>query len=264
MLPYLKNISGSKPESNTLIHSLNPRIKIFTATLLLIGLLINSNWSVFLLYIFFLRMVIYLSQTSIKALYVSLKPLWWLILISSMIHLFVTPGKVLIGIGFLQLTLEGLLRALFISIRVFLLIITTMLISITTTPVDIVDTLEYYLSPFKKIGLPTSQISFMLSLSLRFIPVISEEVERIKKAQSSRGADFSSLNFKQRISSLVSMIIPLIYSSLVRADDLTRALVLRNYSFTARRTRLTEPKITHMEIIALISSLLVFVLTFWL
>ncbi len=205
-----------------------------------------------------------IAKIPLTVLYNSFKPLIWIIFFSSVAHLFTTPGEPLLSIGFLSLTVEGIQKSLILSTRLILIIGFTMLTSLTTSPVNLVEAISSLLKPFSWLRLPVNQFSLMLSLSLRFLPVIYEEAERIKKSQVARGANFSSWSLKSKVNNVVSIIIPMIYSAIIRADDLAIAMEIRGFKIGEKRTRLKETRFNFIDLVILILTIIIFIITFFL
>jgi len=149
-------------------------------------------------------------------------------------------GDIVVDFGWLTIYEEGIKQGVFISIRFVLLIVITSLLTLTTTPIEITDGMEALLSPFKKIGVPAHEIALMMSISLRFIPTLMEETEKIMKAQSARGVDFSSGTLKERFQAIIPLLVPLFISAFKRAEDLALAMEARGYRGGEGRTRLRK------------------------
>ena len=236
----------------TFIHKLDPRIKI-----LIIGLFIASLFFInsFFPYIFifgFIIFVIIISRLPFKFILKGLKPLLFIILITFSINVFMTKGEILYTIGPLTITKEGLKQAVFMALRLILLITGTSLLTLTTSPIALTDALEKLLSPFKQIGLPAHELAMMMTIALRFIPTLLEETDKIMKAQMARGADFESGNILRRAKNLVPLLVPLFINAFRRADELATAMEARCYRGGDHRTRLNELKLRVTDIITLV------------
>ncbi|MBT9164068.1 MAG: Energy-coupling factor transporter transmembrane protein EcfT [candidate division WS2 bacterium] len=262
MFQNYKSLIGYFLPLNTVIHNLNPQVKLICMILLMSGLLINYNLAIIIIYLFLLLVVYKTAKIPLSVLYNSFKPIIWIIFFSSLVHLFTTPGEPLLSRGFLNITVQGIQKSLILSSRIILIVGFTMLISLTTSPVNLVEAISSLLKPFSWLGLPVNQFSLMLSLSLRFLPVIYEEAERIKKAQLARGANFSSWRLKNRVNNVVSIVIPMIYSAIIRADDLAIAMEIRGYKVGGKRTRLKETRFLFIDLVILLLSLIIFIITF--
>lgn len=262
MFQNYKSLIGYFLSLNSVIHNLNPQVKLICMILLMSGLLINYNLAIILVYLLVLLLVYHTAKIPLSVLYNSFKPIIWIIFFSSIVHLFTTPGEPLLSMGFLNLTVQGIQKSFILSSRIILIIGFTMLISLTTSPVNLVEAISSLLKPFSWLGLPVNQFSLMLSLSLRFLPVIYEEAERIKKSQLARGANFSSWRLKSRVNNIVSIIIPMIYSAIIRADDLAIAMEIRGFKIGEKRTRLKETRFNFIDLVIIILSLIIFIVTF--
>jgi len=158
-------------------------------------------------------------------------------------------GTPLVKFGFLKIYGEGIERAFFMAMRLVLLIIGTSILTLTTSPIELTDGIEYLLTPFKKIGLPAHELAMMMTIALRFIPTLLEETDKIMKAQMARGADFESGNIMNRAKSLIPLLVPLFISAFRRADELAMAMEARCYRGGEGRTRLKVLKYTKLDLI---------------
>lgn len=255
----LKDITiGQYFPGDTFIHKLDPRIK-----LLIIGLFITSLFFInsFFPYIFifgFILLVIGISKVPFKFILKGLKPLLFIILITFSINVFMTKGEVLYALGPLTITKEGLSQAVFMALRLILLITGTSLLTLTTSPIALTDAIEKLLSPFKKIGLPAHELAMMMTIALRFIPTLLEETDKIMKAQMARGADFESGNILRRAKNLVPLLVPLFINAFRRADELATAMEARCYRGGDHRTRLNELKLRTVDILTFVAMILFF------
>ena len=183
----------------------------------------------------------------------SLKPVMFLILFTAVINLFFTGGDdVVFEFSFLKVTKSGLYSALFMALRVIILVTATSLLTYTTSPILLTDGIEKLLEPFSKIGVPAHELAMMMTIALRFIPTLLEETDKIIMAQKARGADFESGNFVRRAKSLIPILVPLFISSFRRADELATAMECRCYRGGKNRTRLRELRFTRLDAYAAI------------
>ena len=167
------------------------------------------------------------------------------------LRLFLTQGEtVLFSWRFLTLTKEGVLQALFIALRLVLLVTGTSLLTLTTSPILLTDGLEKLLTPLSRLGFPAHELAMMMTIALRFIPTLMEEVDRIRKAQMARGADFESGNMIRRAKSMIPILVPLFVSAFRRADELSMAMEARCYHGGEGRTRMRELKFTRGDLLA--------------
>jgi energy-coupling factor transport system permease protein len=196
--------------------------------------------------------VIFLSKISFSKVIKGLKPILFLIILTLFIHIFLTKGgDVLWSWRFISIESEGVYTGFFMVSRIFILILFTSLLTLTTSPLQLTDGIEYILTPLKRFGVPASELSMMMTIALRFIPTLLEEAEKIMKAQQARGADFESGNLIQRAKSLVPLLVPLFISAFRRADDLALAMESRCYRGGEGRTRLHELEYKYYDFIAL-------------
>ena len=191
-----------------------------------------------------------MSKIPVKFILKGLKPLKWIILFTFIVNMFCIPGEKIWSFGFLAITKEGIRQAIFMSIRLAMLIVGTSLLTLTTSPIALTDGIERVLNPFKKIGLPVHELAMMMTIALRFIPTLLDETDKIMKAQMSRGADFESKKLINRAKSLVPLLVPLFVSAFRRADELAMAMEARCYRGGDNRTKKKETVIGKSEYIA--------------
>ncbi len=221
----------------SLIHRLDPRTKLFSVFMLMTGLLISNRPLIIFVFLLVLVSVTLLSHIPAGLIFGNLRPFIWLFVLTIIVHLFWTPGRMLLEIPFagMQITADGILLGLKYSLRLIVLIILAALLTLTTSPVELTDALEQILKPLKRLRVPTHEIVMMLTLSLRFIPALIEEAQKIKNAQLSRGASFEG-HIINRVKSIIPLILPLFISAFRRADELALAMDSRCYSGGERRT----------------------------
>ena len=186
----------------------------------------------------FLAIVIGLSKVPFKMILKGLKAIIIILLITVSFNLFLTDGEVIFQLGFLKMTKEGVSVAFFMGVRLVYLVMGASLMTLTTTPNDLTDGLESVLGPLKKIKVPVHEISMMMSIALRFIPILMEETDRIMKAQKARGADFETGNLIQKAKAMVPLLVPLFISAFRRANDLAMAMEARCYRGGEGRTKM--------------------------
>lgn len=249
---------GQYIPGNSLIHRLDSRIKIIITIVLIIALFFIGTFTGFAIFLGFIIFVIYLSRLPVKRILKGLKPIFFLILLTLVLHIFLTKGgNVIWQWRFISIEEEGLYTGLFMVSRILLLIMFTSLLTLTTSPLQLTDGIEYLISPLKKIGVPASELAMMMTIALRFIPTLLEEAEKIMKAQMARGADFESGNIIKRAKNLVPLLVPLFISAFRRADDLALAMESRCYHGGEGRTRLHELQIHNRDVVALVVSVVV-------
>ncbi|KZR60582.1 energy-coupling factor transporter transmembrane component T family protein [Pseudobacillus badius] len=233
-----KMIFGRYLPLQSVVHRLDPRAKLlFIFGFVIVVFLANNALSYGLLAVFTL-VFIYLSKINVRFLLAGLKPVIWLIAFTFLLHIFLTrEGDLLFEAGFLKVYEGGVRQGAFISLRFLLLIFVTSLLTLTTSPISITDGLESLLKPFKKLKLPVHELALMMSISLRFIPTLMDETDKIMKAQMARGADFSSGPIKERVKAVVPLLIPLFVSAFKRAEELAVAMEARGYKGGEGRTK---------------------------
>jgi len=229
---------GQYYPTDSFIHKLDPRVKLAGTLLYVISLFLSDSLEVYVFISFCLFMIIKISQVSFKFVLRGLKPVLFIIIFTAVFNLFLTPGAdVLLRVGFLKITVAGAKKTLLVIVRFIYLIIGSSLMTYTTTPNQLTDGLEKALKPLNKIKVPVHEMALMMSLALRFIPVLMEETDKLIKAQSARGADFEEGNFFVRAKNMISIIIPLFASANRRADDLAYAMDSRCYNGGVGRTK---------------------------
>ena len=227
----------------SIIHKLDPRTKIILSVLFIITVFLAKNpvSLIFLTIITFI--MIFLSRISAKVILKSIKPLVFILAFTAILNLFLTKGanEPLVEFWVIKIYEEGIVRASFMFVRVIIFILSsTVLLTYTTSPISLTDGIESLLSPLKKIKVPVHSFAMMMSIALRFIPILVEETEKIMNAQKSRGADFSSGGLVKRAKALIPILIPLLASSFNRADELATAMECRCYRGDKNRTKLVK------------------------
>lgn len=255
----LKDITiGQYFPGDTIVHRLDPRIKIIIISLFIGSLFFINSFIPYIFILGFILAVVKISEIPLKFIIKGIKPLLFIILITFTINVFLTKGEVLYELGPLVVTKEGLSLAVFMALRLIFLITGTSLLTLTTSPIALTDGIEKLLSPFKKVGLPAHELAMMMTIALRFIPTLFEETDKIMKAQMARGADFESGNILSRAKNLVPLLVPLFINAFRRADELATAMEARCYRGGDNRTRLNELKLKRLDIVTMISMTLFF------
>lgn len=229
---------GQYYQTESVIHRLDPRVKLVTTICFIISLFIVDNWIGYLIAILFLTLVIRLSRVPVKFMVRGMKSILFLLIVAGCFNLFLTPGEVLVSFWKLKITKEGIFLAFFMALRLILLIMGSSVMTLTTTPNQLTDGLEKLLGPLKHLRVPVHEIAMMMSIALRFIPILMEETDKIMKAQIARGADFESGNLIKKAKSLVPLLVPLFISAFRRANDLAMAMEARCYRGGEHRTKM--------------------------
>ncbi|UYY99174.1 energy-coupling factor transporter transmembrane protein EcfT [Peribacillus frigoritolerans] len=233
-----KMIIGRYVPANSLMHKMDPRAKLLLVFLFVCVVFLANNVVSYGLLAVFTILLISLSKIPLRYLYNGLKPIFFLIVFTFLLHiLFTKEGELLFEYGWLEIYEGGLIQGFFISIRFTLLILVTSLLTLTTSPISITDGMEELLGPLKKWKMPVHELALMMSIALRFIPTLMEETEKIMKAQTARGVDFSSGPIKDRVKSIVPLLVPLFVSSFKRAEELATAMESRGYRGGEGRTK---------------------------
>jgi energy-coupling factor transport system permease protein len=222
------------------VHSMDPRAKIAIAVTFMVLLFVGNNFYAFIVMGAFAFLAAAMSRVPGGLLLRGLRPIAFVMVFTMALHLFLTPGPVMVKIGPFTATWSGLVQGLFIGVRLVILIMFTSLLTLTTSPIELTDGLEDILKPFSRLGVPAHELAMMMTIALRFIPTLLEEAERIMKAQMARGADFESGNIVKRAKSLVPLLVPLFVSAFRRADDLAMAMEARCYRGGEGRTRMRQ------------------------
>lgn len=238
-----KMIFGRYIPGNSFVHKLDPRSKLLFVFAFIIVVFFANNVVTYALLLAFTLLVILLSRIRLYFLINGLKPVIFLMLFTLILHLFMTrEGPVLVDFGFIKIYEEGLRQGMFISMRFLMLVFMTSILTLTTSPISITDGLEVLLDPFKKVKLPVHELALMMSISLRFIPTLMDETDKIMKAQMARGSDLSAGPIKDRLKAVVPLLVPLFVSAFKRAEDLATAMEVRGYRGGEGRTKYRQLK----------------------
>ena len=224
------------------MHKLDPRVKIIATLLFIIELFLVNDFIGFAIAAVVLAVLIAVSKVPINFIVRGLKPIIIILLFTFTLNIFMINGEVIWSWWILKITKEGIRTAVFMAIRLILLIIGSSMLTLCTRPLSLTDGIERLLSPFKKIGLPAHEIAMMMTIALRFIPTLLEETDKIMKAQQARGADFETGSVLHRAKSLIPILVPLFVSAVRIAQDLAMAMEARCYRGGEHRTRMHEMK----------------------
>ena len=233
------------------VHRMDPRMKISLVLFYIILIFFVKSFVGYAFFFGFLFGAIAVAKVPVKMVLKSLKPLYFIIAFTFVLNVFFTPGEhVIWKWGIIKLTWEGLRQAVFMGIRLMLLVTGTSILTLTTSPVALTDGIERLLSPLKKLHFPVHELAMMMTIALRFIPTLLEEADKIMKAQMARGADFESGNLLARAKAMVPLLVPLFVSAFRRAGDLAMAMESRCYRGGEGRTRLRVLKLTRADLYA--------------
>ncbi len=245
---------------NSILHRLDPRVKILLMLAFVILVFFARTFASFAYLVLLLIVFTAISRIKVKVLLKGLRPVVFIALFTAVINLFWTKGETpLFAWKFIEIYPEGLWRAGFLIIRIAALVLgTSLLLTYTTTPMELTDALESLLSPLKKIRVPVHEFAMMMSLALRFVPTLIEETEKIINAQKARGADFETGNLFRRAKALVPVLIPLFVSSFRRASELATAMECRCYTGGEGRTRMNALKLHARDLVVFFAALVLF------
>ena len=255
----LKDITlGQYFPGTTLAHKLDPRTKILLVTLYIVALFCAKGIVTYGILALCLAVCVKISKVGLKALVKGLKPVLFIILFTGILNLFFTPGDhYVLELGFIHVSNVGLHNAIFMVVRIMLLIMGTFLMTYTTSPISLTDGLERLLGGLKKVHVPVHELAMMMSIALRFIPTLIEETDKIMCAQRARGADFDSGNLIQKAKAMIPILVPLFISAFRRADELATAMECRCYHGGEGRTKLHVLKYESRDYVALVLGVLV-------
>lgn len=242
---------GQYIPANSIMHKLDPRTKVIFIIFFMVMIFLIENIYGYLTLLILIFILIAISKVHIKHFIRGLKPILILIIFTVFLQLFFTKGTKLISLGPLVITSEGVMLSVFIFLRLVLLVFSSSILTLTTSPMELTSALEWILYPFKFIGLPSSEISMMMTIALRFIPTILEETDRLIKAQTARGADFETGGLFKRIQNMIPILVPLFISAFRRADELAIAMEARCFQVGAKRTHLRELKFNKRDYVFL-------------
>ena len=243
---------GQYYKENSVVHRLDPRIKIILTILFIAMIFMCKNFLSLALMIVFVIFSVLCSKVPPKMFLRSLKPIVPIVIFTAILNmLYISGENVLFEWRFIRITTEGITTAAFMAIRIICLIVASSILTYTTVPTMLTDAIEKLLSPLKIFRISVHSLAMMMTLALRFIPTLIEEIEKISNAQKARGADLESGKFFERIKAVVPIIIPLFVSSFKKADDLAFAMSCRCYTGGNGRTRMKQMKMKASDFVSL-------------
>lgn len=257
----LKDITlGQYFPKDSIIHNLDPRFKIVITAIYIAILFSTDTFQGLVIGTIFAWIVWFMTKIPIKLMWKSLKPLMPIIVITAILNLFMIEGdKVIWSLGFLEITDKSLHECIFNLVRIIMLIVGSSILTYTTSPVSLTDGIERLFSPLKRFNVPVHELAMMMTIALRFIPLLIDETDKIISAQKSRGASFETGSIKDRASAIVPVLIPLFVSAFRRSEELALAMECRCYHGGEGRTRLKQLKANLRDYVALGVSTLVLV-----
>ena len=224
---------------NSFIHKLDPRTKLLATLIYIIAIFFAVTPLAYGILTAFAAVVILISRVPWMLVFKSLKPIWIIVILTMLIHMFTAPGEhIVFTWKFLSVTAEGIDMGVKMAVRLILLLLFSSVLTFTTSPIVLTDGIENLLRPFKKLGVPAHELAMMMSIALRFIPTLIEETDKIMSAQRARGADFDSGSLIRRAKALIPLLVPLFISAFRRADELAVAMECRCYHGGEGRTKL--------------------------
>ena len=254
----MNNMLGKYIPLNSFVHRLDPRVKLVSLMFLLVSVFFDAGFIGYLIMGGFVALLASSSKIKLTQIIKSIKPMLFMMLFLVFFNiLFMQTGNLILSLGFIKIYDQALIQSSYIFVRLIIIIIMTTILTATTKPLDLTLGLEHLLSPLKKVGFPAHEIAMMISIALRFIPTLMEETQRIMKAQATRGVDFQEGSLKEKILSIISLIIPLFISAFQKAEDLANAMESRNYNPDAKRTRYKQLKWKVADTMSLLTVLIV-------
>lgn len=256
----LKDITlGQYFPGDTLAHRLDPRTKLMMVVIYIVALFCAKSFVSYGILALFLVICVQISKVGFKALIRGMKPLIVILIFTAVINMFYTPGHAVASFWVFTLTVEGIWAAVFMVVRIALLIMGTFLMTYTTSPIALTDAIENLLGPLKRIHVPVHELAMLMSIALRFIPTLIEETDKIMSAQKARGADFETGNLLHRAKAMVPILVPLFISAFRRADELATAMECRCYHGGEGRTRLHVLRYQRRDLFCLVLTALVMI-----
>ncbi len=236
------------------LHRLDPRSKLMLTFAMIVGVFLADSYPAYALFFAYVLGAASLSGIPLKLILKGLKAVYFIIALTFVLNAFFGAGQtILFQWQFLTITREGLRMAVFMALRLMLLVLGTQLLTLTTSPIALTDGLERLFSPLSRFGFPAHEMAMMMSIALRFIPTLLEEADKIMKAQTARGADFETGNLMARAKAMIPLLVPLFVSAFRRADELALAMEARCYRGGANRTRLRVLRYTSLDAWAALS-----------
>ena len=244
---------GQYYATDSLLHRLDPRVKIAGTLLYIISLFLVHHYIGLVVAALIFGVMVRMSNVPFRFIVKGLKPIMMMLVFTALLHLFCTPGKAIFSLGVLHITIEGVQKCIFLTVRLTLMMIGSSLMTLTTTPNQLTDGIEQMLRPLRKLHVPVHEFALMMSIALRFIPILMEELDKIMKAQLARGADFESGYFLHRLKNMLPILLPLFASAMRRANELAYAMDARCYHGGEGRTKMKPLRYGYRDMIGYIS-----------
>ena len=258
-----KLILGRYLQGDSWIHKLDPRTKLIGTFVFVLVIFLANNWVTYGLLIGYTLIALLFSKIPLGFFWKGIKPLIWVILFTVALQiLFTSGGDVYFQWGFIQVTSEGIINAIFIFLRFVLIISFSTLLTLTTAPLQLTDAIEAVMKPLAVVKFPVHEVALMLSIALRFVPTLMDEAQKIMNAQRARGVDFGEGNLFEQMTAIIPILIPLFVSSLNRAEDLATAMEARGYQGGDGRSKYRVLNYEMRDAIAGLSLVVVTILLF--
>jgi energy-coupling factor transport system permease protein len=243
---------GQYYPTNSIIHRLDPRVKLTATFMYITALLLVNHFIGYAAAAVYITLIIKLSYVPFRLMLRGLRVVMFMLIFAASINLFLTPGEPMyFSFGIIQITQQGIILALQMAVRLILLIIGSSILTLATSPIQLTDAIESLLRPLKPLKVPAHDIAMMMTIALRFIPTLNDELSKIIKAQKARGADFETGNLLKRAKSLIPIFVPLFISAFKRADELATAMEARCYRGDIGRTKMKTMKMTPVDWLAM-------------
>lgn len=244
---------GQHYPTGSIIHRIDPRVKLLATLMYITVLLFANHFAGYAIAAVFVVIVVRISKVPPRLLIRGLRAIIFILVFAALINVFLTPGETeIFRLGFLRITTEGLILAARMIARLILLILGSSILTLTTSPIQLTDGIESLLRPLKVIKVPSHDIAMMMTIALRFIPTLADEMDKIMKAQKARGADFETGGLLKRAKNLIPILVPLFVSAFKRADELATAMEARCYRGDINRTKMKQMKITLTDVFAML------------
>lgn len=254
---------GMYMPGDSLVHRLDSRTKLAAVTLLMVAIFLAVDWPGIIALTALLLIAYHTARLPWGLALAGFRPLIWILVIALPLQLLLTPGEPWFSLGPLTVTWEGVVQSGWLLFRLGALIFTASLLTLTTSPVALSDGLEKLLKPLERVRLPAHELAMVITIALRFIPLFSEEADKISKAQKARGAELDSGRLTKRIKAVASILVPLLVGAFRRADELAVAMESRCYRGGQGRTRLRSESWSSKDFIVLAAALALLLYTLW-
>lgn len=249
-----KLLIGRYIQGNSIIHELDPRTKLIGSFYFILIVFLANHWLAYLLLAAFTFLAIKLSHISISYFLRGIRPMLWIIMFTVVFQmLFTVGGTVYFEWGPISITSLGVINAIYIFMRLVLIIMMSTILTLTTAPLELTDGIEHLLRPFARFGFPAHEVALMLSIALRYVPTLMDEAQKIMNAQRARGVEFDEGSFIDRIKAMIPILIPLFVSAFNRADEMAIAMEARGYRGGEGRTKYRQLQYSRIDLYAVVS-----------